>query len=376
MTREIPYRGLTVTEVIYPAMLGDQHLANAHVAFYPGRSNISAIRTFKFYALILGSLLLMLGATLIIVRRHTAPISQLTQYVSQLSLEHDHPALNSALLEHQDEVGMLSRAFNEMEIRLITAFEQLRNEEGRLRERVDERTQELLLANKELETFSYTVSHDLRSPLRTIDGFSLVLLVDYAEQLDEEGKQHLHRIRRGTQRMAQLIDDILELSRVSRTNLIMTTCDIATIAQEVREELEFNQPDHQFQWQIADNLFVRADRHLLHIILTNLIGNAWKYTGKTPQPCIEIGSITQADAITVFYVRDNGSGFNMKYADKLFKPFSRLHGREEFEGTGIGLATAYRIIERHKGKIWAEAKPGEGACFYFQLGKINPKNLI
>jgi light-regulated signal transduction histidine kinase (bacteriophytochrome) len=221
-------------------------------------------------------------------------------------------------------------------------------------------------ANKELEAFSYSVSHDLRAPLRAIDGFSQVLLEEYQELVDEKGKNYLQRIRLGAQRMAQLIDDMLNLSRVNRGELNYRAVDLSTMAESVAEELRQSQPDRIVDFKIQKGLSVYGDDRLLRIVLDNLLGNAWKFTSNHPTACIEFGLLPEKER-TVFYVRDNGAGFNMKYSDKLFGAFQRLHNTTEFPGTGVGLATVQRIIHRHGGQVWAEGETEKGATFYFTI---------
>jgi two-component system sensor histidine kinase/response regulator len=224
----------------------------------------------------------------------------------------------------------------------------------------------LEVVNKELEAFSYSVSHDLRAPLRTIDGFSQALLEDYVDKLDDEGKDNLQRVCSATKRMGELIDDMLNLSRVSRTEIRLETVDLSAMAQTIVAELRRSQPERQVEFVIADGMVATGDGGLLKAALENLLGNAWKFTGKRSTAKIEFG-VTRQDGNLAYFVRDNGAGFDTAYADKLFGAFQRLHGQNEFSGTGIGLATVQRIIHRHGGRIWAEGKPDKGATFYFTL---------
>jgi signal transduction histidine kinase len=226
---------------------------------------------------------------------------------------------------------------------------------------------ELERANNELEAFSYSVSHDLRAPLRAIDGFSQALLADYADKLDEQGRHYLQRVRSGTQRMAQLIDDLLSLARITRTALSRQRVDMTGLARQVLIELGERAPERRVECRVSDGLVVHADIHLLRVMLENLLGNAWKFTAKQEAAKIEVGQETRGDG-TVFFVTDNGAGFDMAHANKLFAPFQRLHTEAEFEGTGIGLATVHRVVTRHGGRVWAEALPGQGATFLFTLG--------
>ncbi len=223
--------------------------------------------------------------------------------------------------------------------------------------------------NRELEAFSYSVSHDLRAPLRGIDGFSQVLLEDYADKLDDEGKAHLARIRAGAQRMGLLIDDFLiKLAGVARSEFRPTQVDLSQLARGVAENLRRHDPTRRVELIIGEDLITEGDPALITILLVNLISNAWKFTGRQSQARIEVGSSGEVKGHPVYFVRDNGAGFDMTYADKLFGAFQRLHTLAEFPGTGIGLATAQRVVHRHKGRIWAEAELGRGATFHFTLG--------
>ncbi len=231
---------------------------------------------------------------------------------------------------------------------------------------VQRRTAQFEAANKELEAFSYSVSHDLRAPLRAIDGFSQVLLEDYGERLDEDGRRYLQRVRLGTQRMGNLIEDLLKLSRLSRGELERRPLDLSGKAERILRDLAQRDPDRAVATAVAPGLTASGDARLVTIALENLLGNSWKYTARTPGARIEFGALAQ-DGQPAFFVRDNGAGFDMAYAGKLFSPFQRLHAAPEFEGSGIGLALVQRILNRHGGRIWAEAEPDLGATFYFTL---------
>ena len=227
---------------------------------------------------------------------------------------------------------------------------------------------ELEMANHELGAFSYSVAHDLRAPLRAIDGFGQRLLDSCRDKLDSTALHYLDRICAGSQIMAQLIDDLLSLSRVSRTELSFQPVGLSALARAIADELRRSEPGRTVAWSIAGDATVTGDERLIEIALRNLLGNAWKFSAKRDQARIEFG-VTQQEGDTVFFVRDNGAGFDMAYADKLFAPFQRLHGTAEFPGTGIGLATVLRIIQRHRGRVWAQAAVDQGATFYFTLGK-------
>lgn len=225
---------------------------------------------------------------------------------------------------------------------------------------------ELVAVNKELEAFSYSVSHDLSAPLRSLDGFSQAMLEDYNDKVDEQGKDFLGRIRAASQRMGQLIDDLLELSRITRIEMHRETVDLTALAQTIAKELQEREPQRRVEFVIAQGAVADGDSRLLRVALDNLLGNAWKFTAKRPDARIEFG-ITRHKGGTAYFVRDNGAGFDMTYADKLFDAFQRLHKPTEFPGIGIGLATVQRVIRRHGGSIWAEGAVGKGATFFFTL---------
>jgi two-component system, sensor histidine kinase and response regulator len=225
----------------------------------------------------------------------------------------------------------------------------------------------LAAANKELEAFSYSVSHDLQAPLRSIDGFSKALAEDCADRLNDSGVDYIKRIHGAVERMTQLIDDLLGLARVSRGELRRSTVELGELIRGCAEELDRRDPSRSVEWSIADGLAANGDPRLLKIVLENLLGNARKFTGARARARIEVGS-TQRGTERVYFVRDNGAGFDMRYADKLFAPFQRLHSAAEFEGTGVGLATVQRIVHRHGGRIWAESELDKGATFFFTLG--------
>ncbi|MEE8186208.1 MAG: ATP-binding protein [Nitrososphaerales archaeon] len=236
----------------------------------------------------------------------------------------------------------------------------------RLKEMVKERTAELEAANEELESFAYSVSHDLRAPLRSIDGFSQLLMEDYGDQLDDQGKDSLRRMSSSVEKMAQLIDDLLELSRVTRSKITLERVDLTAIARKVAAQLQKTDPKRKVDFMNHEGLITKGDSSLLRLVLENLMGNAWKFTGTKSRPMIEFG-VERVNDESAYFVRDNGVGFDMAYVDKLFTPFQRLHTETEFKGTGIGLASVKRIINRHGGRVWGESKEGSGSTFYFTL---------
>ncbi len=251
-------------------------------------------------------------------------------------------------------------------IRDITLRKQIEEDFQKLNEDLKQRAAQLEAANRELESFSYSVSHDLRAPLRSIDGFSHAVLEDYGDQLPAQARSYLERVRAAAQRMAVLIDDLLNLSRVTRAPLEPKFLNLSAMADDIMRGLKESQPERQANFFIEPNLMVEVDPHLMHIALENLLGNAWKFTSKQPQTRIEFGQQSKVRERT-FYVRDNGAGFDMAYVNKLFGVFQRLHAASEYPGTGIGLATVQRIIKIHGGRIWAEGEEGQGATFYFTL---------
>jgi PAS domain S-box-containing protein len=243
------------------------------------------------------------------------------------------------------------------------------NEE--LEQRVYERTKELQVVNAELKAFSYSVSHDLRAPLRSLNGFSQALLEDYHDSIDATGVQYLERIRAASTRMAQLIEDMLNLAQVTRSKMQPVSVDLSALAETIIQELRESHPERQVTTKVRPDMKIQADKGLMQIALYNLLGNSWKFTEKQTSARIEFG-ITTSKSQTAFFVRDNGVGFDMTYSDKLFQPFQRLHNSDEFKGTGIGLSTVQRIINRHHGDIWFESEEGKGTAFYFTIGELIP----
>ncbi|MBV8037695.1 ATP-binding protein [Roseateles sp.] len=254
----------------------------------------------------------------------------------------------------QDEFGEMARHFDAMTRALRDSFQQL-----------ELSNRELSSLNKELESFSYSVSHDLRSPLRSMDGFSLALIEDYGDKLDEEALDYLHRIRSASQRMGRLIDELLGLARVTRAELRVHDVDLTSMAREMATSIQKTQPERSVRWEIDDGVVVRADRDLIQIALQNLLDNAWKFTSKTAEAVIRVGAKREG-ADQVCFVADNGAGFDMAYADRLFGAFQRLHHEDDYPGTGIGLAIVQRVFRRHGWPVWAKASLGGGASFFFR----------
>lgn len=315
----------------------------------------------------------------------TRPILSIARIARDVISKKDYS--QRALKMSDDEVGVLVNDFNNMleEIEARTreleesnrvlerevaerkhAREEILRLNEELEQKVQERTQQLEVTNKELESFCYSVSHDLRGPLRSINGFSQALIEDLPSDLPEEPKRYLDKILAATQRMGQLIEDLLNLSRVSRGELVRQDIDFSQLAEEVIRDLQARDPSYKVDISIWDGIMVKGDPKLLRIVLENLLGNAWKFSSKKPNPRVEVGAMVDGK-LEVLYVRDNGAGFDMAYADKLFGAFQRLHGINEFPGTGIGLATVQRIIHRHGGRVWFNSSPGNGAVFYFTL---------
>ena len=268
----------------------------------------------------------------------------------------------------REQVSIAMEVATQLAIAIMQArlYGRVKRHAEELEARVGERTRELETANKELEAFSYSVSHDLRAPLRHIDGFSQILLDTYQDKLDEAGRKHLGTVRNAAKRMSDLIDALLELSRVSRAELRRGPVNLSDVARAAIGELQAGEPERSVRWEIEDHLTAEGDARLVRVVIDNLLGNAWKVTSKSPEPKIAFGA-EQHDGVPAYFVRDNGAGFDMAYAAKLFRPFQRLHGESEFPGTGIGLATVHRIVTRHGGRAWAEGAVRGGATFFFTL---------
>jgi signal transduction histidine kinase len=303
---------------------------------------------------------LIMAAASIHLRRHVlAPVAALEKATRQVTAGN----LDFALGVHgDDEIADLTNNFNTMTGSLRESFAQ-----------IERSNRDLATLNAELKAFSYSVSHDLRGPLRSMDGFAMVLLEDYGDKLDEEGKDALERIRAACQRMGTLIDDLLRLSQVTRADLNLTNVNLSTMARQIADSLNEEQPGRVVEWMIEPGLNVRADPALMRIAMQNLLANAWKFTGKTELAVIRVGKLQDGEK-TVIFITDNGAGFDMTHAKGLFGAFQRLHHADDFQGTGIGLAIVQRIVRRHHGDIWAEAATGAGATFFLDINEAETKS--
>jgi signal transduction histidine kinase len=351
---------------------------------------------YRLYDILRQQAVLMLSATAVALiismflslwlqQRLTGPVLNVANLAQRIAKERDYSLRADKTTD--DEIGVLVDAFNELVAEVDNSKDEMRRANVELQRQVEERaeaeeevqrlnseletrvaarTEELERAIGELEAFSYSVSHDLRAPLRAIDGFSQALMEDCADRLNDEGLDYLKRVRSGAQRMGHLIDDLLKLSQISRTQIHLRQIDISALAAEVLEDLKQREPSRQIESSITSGLLETGDVQLLRIALENLLGNALKYSSRRKRTEIEFGMRRRNSALC-YFVRDNGVGFDMKYADKLFGAFQRLHDSSEYPGTGIGLATVQRIIRRHGGDIWAESEVDNGTTFYFTI---------
>jgi light-regulated signal transduction histidine kinase (bacteriophytochrome) len=274
-------------------------------------------------------------------------------------------------LHGSDEIAQVGAAFDNMTRVIAEERQALANANLELDRRVKTRTRDLEEANREHRAFAYAISHDLRAPLRSISGFSQALYEDCADQLDDTAQDYLRRVKNSAEHMGELIDGLLKLSRINQAEINNESINLSTFCHELVTELRKQEPKRDVSVDIQAKVMAKGDRHLLHDALANLIGNAWKFTAQLPQARIRFGC-KQANGTTVYYVQDNGAGFDPAYADRLFIPFQRLHHQKEFPGTGVGLSTVQRIIQRHDGTIWASGQPGEGSTFYFTLHSKRP----
>jgi light-regulated signal transduction histidine kinase (bacteriophytochrome) len=249
----------------------------------------------------------------------------------------------------------------------LNVLEDLSEAQAQIKTLNEQRTAELVVANKNLEAFTFSVAHDLRSPLRALSGYSEALIEDYGDRLDETGRWYAERILAATERMGALIDDLLNLSQVSRAELVLGPVDLSAEVADIADELQAREPKRRVRFTVQDGIWANVDRILIRTVLQNLVENAWKYTAKSDGATIEFGTAAAEDAMVCCFVRDNGAGFDPAFGSKLFQPFQRLHSVTEFPGTGIGLVSVRRIVERHGGRVWAEGAVDRGATFYFTL---------
>jgi signal transduction histidine kinase len=291
------------------------------------------------------------------------PIVELARTAQQISRNRDYSTRVPASASG-DEVAVLIDSFNDM-------LNELHKSHDELEQRVAERTRELVSANRELEAFSYSVSHDLRGPLEAINGFNYLMLTQYADRLDQQTRELAENIRAGGKRMAELIDALLGLSRVASSAMLTERVDLSAIARSVMQDLTRTAPERKIEFIAPEKEYVNGDPRLLRVVMENLLRNAWKYTSRHQSARIEFGKLEQKGQI-VYYVKDDGSGFDPSTADRLFQPFQRLHSRAEFPGNGIGLATVKRIIDRHGGEVWAQGAVERGATFFFTMRSGQP----
>ncbi|HUI84258.1 MAG TPA: ATP-binding protein [Candidatus Binatia bacterium] len=316
-------------------------------------------------AVLLLSLLAALLVSSLFRRSVAAPIVQLAETARMVSEDRNY-SVRAAPTGKHDEVAVLIEAFNTMLAQIQQRDAELQTARDQLEQRVEERTRQLVAANRELEAFSYSVSHDLRAPLEVINGFSHMLTVEHAGELDASAQECVQQINMATRRMAELIDDLLNLSHVSTASMHREQVNLSGMARAIADQLCRQEPGRSVEFQIQDCAPVEGDSRLLRIVLENLMSNAWKYTAQRQPAHIAFGC-EQRRGRTIFFVRDDGAGFDPALADRLFKPFQRLHAKSEFPGTGIGLATVQRIIARHGGEVWATGAVQKGATFHFSL---------
>lgn len=330
-------------------------------------------RVLRYAGIVAAVLLLSLTAAFFLImvfqRAATLPILQLAETARIVSREKKY-SVRAPPTDSHDEVGLLIQAFNEMLVQIQKRDADLQTSQDELEQRVAQRTAELDATNKELEAFTYSVAHDLRAPLRHIQGFSNALMESLGPQLEPDAQKSLNHIGEGTLQMGRLIDDLLSLARVGRQELRLQITGLNSLVQDVLRDLKNETQGRDIHWQVGELPFVECDPGLMKQVLYNLLSNAAKYSRPRNPAVIDIGQI-QVEGRPVNFVRDNGVGFNMKYANKLFGVFQRLHRKEDFEGMGVGLATVQRIIHKHGGRVWAEAEIDKGATFFFSLASEN-----
>ncbi len=381
---EIVLMPLTENQLVSNWNRGDDHLLIGSRIILEGRTagvvyleadTLEINRRIRRYILIAAAILVLCLLVALVLtstaRRVIAePISGLAEVAQAVSKDRDFSLRAPTSLE-EDEVGVLVRSFNEMLAQIQQRDRALVESRDALEQRVQERTAELQAANKELEAFSYSVAHDLRGPLDVIGNTVFLMRKTNIERLDSLGRELFSVLEPATSQMARLIDDLLNLSRSKSVLLHREPVDLSKLAREIVQELQTGAPERRADILIRAGMVAVVDEGLIRVALTNLIGNAWKYSAKTVAARIEVGS-RQQNGETVFYVSDNGAGFNSDLAGHLFQPFQRLHAQSDFPGTGIGLATVQRIVTRHTGRIWAEATVGLGASFFFTLPYEKP----
>ncbi len=320
------------------------------------------------------SLLAASFASYVFMKSVVAPIVALSQVARDVSQKKNY-SVRAVPGKEQDEVALLVHAFNEMLTQIQARDNELRNAHDELERRVEDRTRELVVANRELEAFSYSVSHDLRGPVEAVNGFAYVLNREYASKLDEKGKEIVDRIRSSGKRMMQLIDDLLNLSRVTSGAMQFGDVNLTEMVQNICRDLLRSAPERKVEFVFTDVGMAQGDPRLLRVLLENLVRNSWKYTSQHATARIEFGAV-QKNGNTVYFVRDDGVGFDPRSMDRLFQPFQRLHSAEEFPGNGVGLATVQRIVRRHGGEVWAQSAVEKGATFYFYLGKQKENSTL
>ena len=377
----VPLHHLAPEEGLRYWTTGQDILLGSRIQFQGGRvgtvyllaeTGDVARRAERFGLISAGMLLICFAIALLSTSaiRHlvTDPLTGLARTAQIVTRERDY-SVRAEIPSTSDELAFLVQSFNEMLDQIQTRDRALEATRDELEQRVEERTAELSLANKELEAFSYSVAHDLRGPLQHINNIGFLLQNSASQHLNPEGRMLVDRLLEGSKRMSLLIDDLLNLSRASSHPLHRTTIDLSHIAESIARRLQTENGTRAVDFKIAKAAQAIADEGLMEVVLENLIGNAWKYTSKLEKAEIEFGYVDEERGM-VYFVRDNGAGFNPRYADRLFRPFQRLHSQSEFTGTGVGLATAYRIITRHGGKIWATGGVDKGAAFFFTLPYI------
>jgi signal transduction histidine kinase len=360
-----PIDGLSKLGAFIPLRLGGDRDVHPWTVIYATRSS-AALQPVRTIAWMLVTLALVMGVALVVVsaliiRRTLNPVKPLADAAREMGRGNLAARAPTGM---RFELAELAESFNQMAASISVSQETLKERALSL----EQSNVQLEAANRELESFSYSVSHDLRAPLRSVDGFSKAILEDYSDRLDEEGKEYLRFLRQAAQKMGLLIDDMLTLSRATRGDLLREDVDLSAAAREIGDELASQEPDRRIRFDVERGLTARGDPRLLRSVVQNLMENAWKFTRGRDPAVIEFGSREQ-DGSRHFFVRDNGVGFDMKYVDKLFQPFQRLHRTQDYEGTGIGLATVKRILARHGGRAWVSSELEKGTTFYFNLGE-------